>query len=217
MTRLALVVGLVLTVLVPAPTTASTRTGTVGVVDAVAPTQADTDDTTDDTTTTDTTTTDDTTTDDTTDDTTAEPGARLREHLQPLVDEGTLDDAQADRVTEFMIENRPERGDGGPGLGGRHGHGGRGGIWADGEVAEFLGLTQEELRDALQGGATLESLLPEGATVDQLVTIVVDDLEEHLADGVEDGRLTQAEADEKLAEATERITERITGADDTAD
>jgi hypothetical protein len=186
--------------------------GVPGLSGAASPAQEDTT-----TTTTDDVTTTDDTTDDTADDTAAEPGARVREHLQPLVDEGTLDDAQADRVAEFMIENRPERGDRGPGVGGRHGHGGRGGIWADGEVAEFLGLTQEELRDALQGGATLESLLPEGATVDQLVTIMVDDLEEHLADGVEDGRLTQAEADEKLAGATERITERITGADDSAD
>jgi hypothetical protein len=188
--------------------------GVPGLSGAASPVQEDTT-----TTTTDDVTTTDDTTDDTADDTdrAADHQARVREHLQGLVDEGTLTSEQADRVAEYMIENRPERGDRGPGFGGRHGRGGPGGIWADGEVAEYLGLTPEELRDALEGGATLESLLPEGGTVDALVAIIVDDLEEHLADGVEDGRLTQAEADEKLAEATERITERITGADDTAD
>ncbi|MCU0261592.1 MAG: hypothetical protein MUE78_11280 [Ilumatobacteraceae bacterium] len=188
--------------------------GVPGLSGAASPAQEDT--TTTDDTTTDDTTTDDTTTDETDAERDAEHQARLRENLQGLVDEGTLTTEQADRVAEYMVENRPERGrDGLGGMhGGRHGRGGPGGIWADGEVAEFLGLTQAELREALAGGATLESLLPEGATVDQLVAIMVDDLEEHLADGVEDGRLTQEEADAKLAEATERITDRINGVDD---
>jgi hypothetical protein len=184
--------------------------GVPGLSGATSPAQQDTTTTTDDTTTDGTT--DDSTTDDT--DRAADHQARLRENLQGLVDEGTLTTEQADRVAEFMIENRPDRGEGGPHFGGRHGRGGPGGIGADGEVAEFLGLTPEELREQLQAGATLESLLPAGSTVDELVAVIIDDLEEHLADGVEDGRLTQAEADEKLAEATERITERITTAVD---
>ena len=81
-----------------------------------------TDDTTTDDTTTDDSTTDDTTTDDTTtDDTTTddetearlEPGVRLRESLQELVDDGTLTSEQADTVATFLVENRPERRPGG--------------------------------------------------------------------------------------------------------
>ena len=79
---------------------------------------------TDDTTATgrhraDDTATDETVTDDTTvtDETTAddevarpEPGVRLREQLQELVDNGTLTSEQADAVATFLVENRPEHG-----------------------------------------------------------------------------------------------------------
>ena len=95
----------------------------------VAQEDTPTDDTTTDDTTTDDTTTDDTTTDETvTDDTTVtdetpaddevvarpEPGVRLREQLQELVDNGTLTSEQADTVATFLVENRPEH-DGFPG------------------------------------------------------------------------------------------------------
>ena len=60
----------------------------------------------------------------------AEPGTRLREVLQPLVDDGTISAEQADAVTEHIVANRPERGD--------RGHGGRGGFGRRGMHSEVL-------------------------------------------------------------------------------
>ena len=54
------------------------------------------------------------------DDTRRAPGTRLRETLQDLVEDGTLTSAQADAVTEHLVENRPDRGD--RGHHGRRGH-----------------------------------------------------------------------------------------------
>jgi hypothetical protein len=50
----------------------------------------------------------DTTTDATTDER-PDPGTHLREALQPLVDDGTIEAGQADAVAEFLAQNRPER------------------------------------------------------------------------------------------------------------
>ena len=41
----------------------------------------------------------------------AQPGERLRTVLQPLVDDGTIDAAQADAVTEQLMQKRGDRGD----------------------------------------------------------------------------------------------------------
>ena len=68
--------------------------------------------------------------------TTAEqPGARIRELLQDLVDDGTITAAQADAVAEHLAANRPERG--GPGRGHHPGF--------DGEVlAGLLGIDVDD-------------------------------------------------------------------------
>jgi hypothetical protein len=52
--------------------------------------------------------TDETPTDD---DIRPDPGVGLREMLQALVDDGTLTSEQADAVTAYLVENRPERGE----------------------------------------------------------------------------------------------------------
>ena len=142
-----------------------------------------------------------------------EMGARLRDMLQPLVDDGTITAEQAEAVTARLIENRPDRG--GPGEGrGPGGPRGGPGSFARGVSSEaltdLLGLDAQELRQQLRDGATLAEIAraqdvePE-AVVDELVG----ELTERLDNAVANGRLDQADADEKLAEAEAKITDMV--------
>jgi len=179
-------------------------------------TSAASDDTTDTTTditvaalqTTDDTTTDDTTTDDSTVDTTddtarPEPGVRLREALQALVDDGTITAEQADAVAEHLAAQAPERG----------GHRGHRGPGMDGEVvAGLLGIEADELRDALRDGQSIADLATaNGVDVQTVIDALVAEAQGHLDLAVENGRLTEDEAAEKAADLEARITARVNG------
>lgn len=125
--------------------------------------------------------------------------------------EGKLTQEQADAILE-----RIESGEGIPfGLGMRglgHGPGGHGmrGFGPVG-IAEALGMTPGALRDALEGGQTLQQVIEaNGKTVAQVVDAAVAEHSTRLAEAVSAGRLTQAEADEKLATLEERLTQAIT-------
>ena len=148
---------------------------------------------------------------DTTGDARPAPGARLRELLQQLVDDGTLTSAQADTVATFLVENRPQR------VG--HGHPGRGGVrLARAELAELFGLERDELRDRLREGQALADIAADqGVDLQTVSDTLVNAATEHLDEAVADGRLTQEEADAKLADLRERITERIESGNPDAD
>lgn len=135
-----------------------------------------------------------------------ERGERLRELLQPLVDDSTITDAQADAVTAHLIENRPER-DGRGERRGKH----RGAF--DGEVvAGLIGIDVEMLRDEMRSGKSIADIATEnGASVDAIVAALVDEVASHLDTAVENGRLTDEEAAEKLDGAEDRITARVNG------
>jgi hypothetical protein len=135
-------------------------------------------------------------------------GARLREVLQPLVDDGTITAAQADAVATQLAESFPGRG--GPG-GGHHGPGGLGGWAFDGEVlADLLGIDVATLRTELQSGSTIaEIAAAHGVDAQTVIDALVAEAKSHLDLSVSNGRLTQEEADAKLAELTERITNRV--------
>ncbi|MEM8619711.1 MAG: hypothetical protein AAGF73_08310 [Actinomycetota bacterium] len=130
---------------------------------------------------------------------------RLREFLQPLVDDAVIDAAQADAIAEYMVENAPER----PGKGQR-GPGSRGAGVINEAVTDLLGLTPAELREQLMDGATLaEVATGQGIDPQDVIDEIVGEAEERLDQAVANGRLDQAEADEKLAETTERIAEVV--------
>lgn len=79
-------------------------------------------------------------------------------------------------------------------------------------VEEYTGLEGAELREAIQGGATLAELIEaNGSSVDGFVAEAATLAEERLDAAVEAGRLTEEEAAEKLAEITENITDRVNG------
>jgi polyhydroxyalkanoate synthesis regulator phasin len=131
-----------------------------------------------------------------------EPGQHLAEAIAPLVEDGTITQAQADAVVAAIQEARPEgpRGHHGPGRGMKGGE----------AAAEALGITTDELRQALRDGATLAEVAAlQGVDVQVVIDAMVAEAREHIEQAVEDGRLTREEADEKLAELTERITDVV--------
>jgi len=142
----------------------------------------------------------DTTDDDaTTTDERPEPGERLRETLQPLVDDGTIDAAQADAVTEHLVENRPER-NGRPGRRGLDGHGRNNAV-----VADLLGIDRETLRAELVAGQSIADIAEaNGIDVQTVVDALIADAQSHI-----DLAIAHGLDEERAAERLERVTERI--------
>lgn len=128
------------------------------------------------------------------------PGAgrlqALQDALAGLVGDGTLTQDQADTVAD-TLESSDALGHGG--------HQGGRGIDLD-AAATALGMTADDLRTALAvDGATLAGVAQDQgverqALVDALVAAGTDRVQQ----AVTDGRLTQAEADERIAELPDR-------------
>lgn len=75
-------------------------------------------------------------------------------------------------------------------------------------LIEALGLTEEEVKAAHEQGQRLHELAEEkGITIEAFIDAILVTHEEKLASAVEDGKLTQEEADEILAEHTERFAD----------
>ena len=144
--------------------------------------------------------TDETTTDETTTDESPERAGFLADALAPLVTDGTITQAQADAVIEALRENRPDR----P-FGHHRFH-------AAQAVLDVLGIDADALRDALADGQTLAEIAEaNGTTAQAVIDAMVGEAEECLDQAVEDGRLTEEQAAEKLAEITEHITGVVNG------
>jgi hypothetical protein len=125
---------------------------------------------------------------------------RIRDALDGLVDDGSLSSEQADEVATALAD---------AGFGGHGGHPWRG--LALETAADALGMTEDELRDALhEDGATLAQLAEEqDVPVEDLVAALVAAAEERIAQAVEDGRISQERADEQRSHLEERITEWV--------
>lgn len=137
-----------------------------------------------------------------------ERGERLREALQPLVDDATITAQQADAVASHLIENRPDRGDRGGRFEGRRDH--RGGVSE--VVLELLGTDAETLRAQIKDGSSLADIAAEaGVDVQQLVDAMVAEASERIDEAVANGRIDEADAAEKLAQIEEKITARLNG------
>ena len=77
-------------------------------------------------------------------------------------------------------------------------------------LSEVLGMDGEALRQALIDGKSVKDLAEEqGVAIVDVVDALTAPAADRLARAVEDGRLTQAEADERLASISERVTEQI--------
>lgn len=78
-----------------------------------------------------------------------------------------------------------------------------------GTAAEVLGLEVDDLRDQLNDGATIAEVA--GDDLDAVIDALVAEKTDRIAQAVEDGRLTQEEADEKLADIEDRVTDKVNG------
>lgn len=79
-------------------------------------------------------------------------------------------------------------------------------------AAEYLGMTQTQLEEALEDGKTLAQVAKDqGKAVDGLVDALVEGAEQKLQDAVEAGRLTEAEKSEMLDGLRDRITDLVNG------
>jgi hypothetical protein len=79
-------------------------------------------------------------------------------------------------------------------------------------AADYLGLSEAELRSRLSDGKTLAQIAKaEDKSVDGLVEALLDDARQKLDAAVDAGKLTQAEADKIRADWKERITDFVNG------
>jgi hypothetical protein len=114
---------------------------------------------------------------------------------------------QVDPPAEGEAPQSP--GDGEPGDDGRRGCGGHRGRNLGG-AAQAIGIEPDALREALQSGQSMADVATaNGVDPSAVVDALIADAEDRLAEKVDDGTLTQAEADERLAEKTERIDDRV--------
>lgn len=130
-----------------------------------------------------------------------DPSVRLNETLKPLVDAGTITQAQADAVIAALKADMPAHGDRGPG--------GKGGPGLD-VAAQALGMTTDELHTALDGGQTLAQVASDkGVNVQVVIDALVASATNHINEEVTSGEITQAEADQKLADLSQHVTDRV--------
>jgi DNA-binding phage protein len=128
-----------------------------------------------------------------------------------LVDQAVADGRITEAEAEIIRERIAEGGFPFFGLPGHHRFGlGPGcGVNLE-ETAEFLGTTVTELRDALAEGQSLAQVAEaQGVSREDLVAFLIGEVEERLNEAVANERITQEEADEKLASAAERIEELV--------
>lgn len=158
-----------------------------------------------------TTITAETTTDGTATDGTATPAARpdrgaiVTDALAKLVTAGTITQAQADAVSAALQEAMPARGGGGP----RGEAGMRGGGHLE-VAATALGITADELRTELQAGSSIAQVAEaKGVSIDTVKAALKADLESRLAQAVTDGKITQAQADERLGDADTHVQAEV--------
>jgi polyhydroxyalkanoate synthesis regulator phasin len=135
------------------------------------------------------------------------------EQVDAALKEGKITQAQADEL-KARIQSGEFPPFAGPLFGPRFGHFHRGGPPLFGEklsaAADYLGLTEAELRTKLNAGRTLADIAKaRGKSVDGLKQAILDEAEKKLDQLVEDGELTQAEADEMLARMKSHIDELV--------
>ena len=113
-------------------------------------------------------------------------------------DDGTTTTTTVDGTTQDSTTTTPS-------LRGRHG----GGLSV---VSDVLGIDATELHDRLEAGETIADIATaQGVAIDEVVGALVTDAEARLADAVTDGRLTQDEAEARLVDIEQRVTDAVNG------
>jgi hypothetical protein len=124
-----------------------------------------------------------------------------------LVKDGTITQAQEDAIVKALQDAKPAPGEGPIGHGGPLGHG-RIGFGLD-EVAKALGITVDELRTELQNKTIAQIAEDHGIDVQKMIDDVTATAKAALDNAVEAGRITQAEADARLAALKDKLTQIV--------
>ena len=134
--------------------------------------------------------------------------AALAARVDAAVAAGRLTEAQGAELKERIAAGEMPLVGFGPGHHGGPGFGGHfGGLEA---AAEYLGLTQDELRTELDDGSSLADVAQsEGKSVDGLVDALVAAAKEDANAAVTAGRLTDAQRDEILATIEARVADMV--------
>ena len=137
--------------------------------------------------------------------------APLIERIQQAVEDGRITQEQADERIEQMEANVLEGLQTGSwfSMGSRGRRGGPGGV-QPALLAETLGMTTEELREALADGQTIAELAEaQGVALEDIVDASLAPMVERIQQAVEDGRITQEEADERIEQMEEKLLEAL--------
>jgi polyhydroxyalkanoate synthesis regulator phasin len=131
----------------------------------------------------------------------AEPKKGRRGHLEsalnPLVQDGTITQTQADKVIDAIVAAAPMRG----GMKGR---------MPLEVVAGALGISKETLRSELDGTKSIADIAKaRGVDVQKVIDALVADATKRIDEAVTAGKLTAAQAATAKSTLTERITERV--------
>jgi hypothetical protein len=79
-------------------------------------------------------------------------------------------------------------------------------------AAEAIGISVDDLHSALESGQTIaEAAEANGVDPQAVIDAMVTDAQDHLAEKVADGDLTQEEADAKSADLEQHITDLVNG------
>jgi lambda repressor-like predicted transcriptional regulator len=137
--------------------------------------------------------------------------ADASEHLDEAVADGRISEERAqdmlsqleDRVSEMVQSTEaPER------------DGRRGGGAVREAVTSYLDTPVEEIREARESGTSLAQIAEaEGKTTEGLEQAILAAAQEKTSDAVESGRITQAEADERLSELESSVSEMVQSTD----
>jgi hypothetical protein len=125
----------------------------------------------------------------------------MTDALDKLVSDGTIDQSQADAVSQALEAAKPaDRG------GDHHGGGGMGLSAA----ATALGISEADLRTALEGGKTIAQVAADkGVDVQTVIDAMVAAANAHIDSEVASGEITQAQADARKADVVARVTEAV--------
>ena len=128
----------------------------------------------------------------------------LKNRVDAAVAAGRLTKEQGD-----ALKARIDAGDIPLGVGGFH-HGGPGHHLELDAAADYLGVTEAQLRNELTSGKTLAQVARDhGKSVDGLIDAMVAEAKSHLDDAVADGKITRAQADSILSDLKQRIADRV--------
>ncbi len=137
------------------------------------------------------------------------PTAEVQDQSSDPQNDGIVNVQDAESETDEL--EAPEADNDGTEDGEREGRSGRSGCKLD-TAAEAIGIDVEALRSALDDGQTIaEVAAANGVSADAVIDAMVEAAEERLSAKVEEGRITQNEADDKLVEKTQRIEDRVNG------